>query len=103
MPDMRFALSTSPQRTTWAWLAEVWDLADQHEVFESAWTFDHFYPLFGDSSEDCLEGWVTLTALLARTPRALVEGKEPRVLTCQLGGHLHAVDINGEMHDRTVR
>jgi len=66
---MRFALSTSPQRTTWAWLAEVWDLADELEVFESAWTFDHFYPLFGDSSEDCLEGWVTLTALLARTRR----------------------------------
>lgn len=66
---MRYGISTSPQRTTWSWLAEVWDLADQLEVFESAWTFDHFYPLFGDSSEDCLEGWVTLTALLARTRR----------------------------------
>jgi alkanesulfonate monooxygenase SsuD/methylene tetrahydromethanopterin reductase-like flavin-dependent oxidoreductase (luciferase family) len=66
---MRYALSTSPQRTTWSWLADVWDRADDHEVFESAWTFDHFYPLFGDSSEDCLEGWVTLTALLARTRR----------------------------------
>lgn len=66
---MRYALSTSPQRTTWAWLAEVWDIADELEVFESGWTFDHFYPLFGDSSEACLEGWVTLTALLARTRR----------------------------------
>lgn len=66
---MRYALSTSPQRTTWSWLADVWDRADDHAVFESAWTFDHFYPLFGDSTEDCLEGWVTLTALLARTRR----------------------------------
>lgn len=66
---MRFALSTSPQRTTWPWLAEVWHIADQIDLFESAWTFDHFYPLFGDSSEDCLEGWVTLTALLAQTNR----------------------------------
>lgn len=66
---MRYGISTSPQRTSWSWLAEVWDLADELEVFESAWTFDHFYPLFGDSSEDCLEGWVTLTALLARTQR----------------------------------
>jgi F420-dependent oxidoreductase-like protein len=66
---MRYALSTSPQRCTWAWLAEVWDIADEFEVFESGWTFDHFYPLFGDSSEACLEGWVTLTALLARTRR----------------------------------
>jgi F420-dependent oxidoreductase-like protein len=66
---MRFAISTSPQRTTWPWLREVWQRADGHDVFESAWTFDHFYPLFGDSSEDCLEGWMTLAALLHSTER----------------------------------
>jgi F420-dependent oxidoreductase-like protein len=66
---MRYALSTSPQRTTWPWLLEVWQRADQHEVFESGWTFDHFYPLFGDSTEDCLEGWMTLAALLHETNR----------------------------------
>jgi F420-dependent oxidoreductase-like protein len=66
---MRFALSTSPQRTTWPWLLEVWQRADALEVFESAWTFDHLYPLFGDSSDDCLEGWITLTALLHETAR----------------------------------
>ena len=66
---MRFALSTSPQRTTWQWLLEVWKLADSIEVFESGWTFDHLYPLFGDSTEDCLEGWITLTALLQETTR----------------------------------
>ncbi|MTA15136.1 MAG: TIGR03560 family F420-dependent LLM class oxidoreductase, partial [Actinobacteria bacterium] len=61
--------STSPQRTTWNWLLEVWQRADAHEVFESGWTFDHLYPLFGDSTEDCLEGWITLTALLHETER----------------------------------
>ena len=66
---MRFAFSTSPQRTTWPWLLEVWQRADQHPVLESGWTFDHFYPLFGDSTEDCLEGWITLTALLQATTR----------------------------------
>ncbi len=66
---MRHAISTSPQRTTWEWLLEVWRRADGHEVFESGWTFDHLYPLFGDSSEDCLEGWITLTALLHETER----------------------------------
>jgi F420-dependent oxidoreductase-like protein len=66
---MRYALSTSPQRTTWPWLLEVWQRADHHEVFESGWTFDHFYPLFGDSTEDCLEGWMTLAALLHETRR----------------------------------
>ncbi len=66
---MRFALSTSPQRTTWPWLLDVWQRADAHPVFESGWTFDHLYPLFGDSTEDCLEGWIALTALLHETTR----------------------------------
>ncbi len=66
---MRHAFSTSPQRTTWDWLLEVWQRADQHDTFESGWTFDHLYPLFGDSTEDCLEGWIALTALLQATGR----------------------------------
>jgi F420-dependent oxidoreductase-like protein len=66
---MRFAFSTSPQRTTWPWMLEVWKRADDLEVFESGWTFDHLYPLMGDSTEDCMEGWITLTALLQETRR----------------------------------
>ena len=66
---MRFAFSTSPQRTTWDWILEVWRRADELPVFESGWTFDHLYPLMGDSTEDCLEGWITLTALLQETKR----------------------------------
>mgnify|MGYP003322252076 FL=1 len=66
---MRFAISTSPQRCSWDWLLEVWKRADEIEIYESGWTFDHFYPLFGDSTEDCLEGWITLTALLQETSR----------------------------------
>jgi hypothetical protein len=26
----------------------VWRAADDIEVFESGWTFDHFYPIFSD-------------------------------------------------------
>ena len=66
---MRWAVSTSPQRCSWDWLLEVWQRCDELEVFESGWTFDHFYPLFGDSTEDCLEGWISLTALLQATER----------------------------------
>ena len=66
---MRYAISTSPQRCTWDWLLDVWRKADEIELFESGWTFDHFYPLFGDSTEDCLEGWISLTALLQETKR----------------------------------
>lgn len=66
---MRFGVSTSPQRCTWDWLLDVWRRCDEIELYESGWTFDHFYPLFGDSTDDCLEGWITLTALLQATSR----------------------------------
>ena len=66
---MRFGVSTSPQRCSWNWLLEVWERCDDIELFESGWTFDHFYPIFGDSTEDCYEGWISLTALLQATTR----------------------------------
>ena len=47
----------------------VWKTADDIEVFESGWTFDHFYPIFSDSTGPCLEGWTTLTALAQATTR----------------------------------
>lgn len=66
---MRFAFKTSPQNTTWADMLHVWQAADQIEIFESGWTFDHFYPIVGPSSGPCLEGWTTLTALAQATSR----------------------------------
>ena len=50
----------------------VWKAADDIDVFESGWTFDHFYPIFSDPSGPCLEGWVTLTALAQATRRLRV-------------------------------
>jgi F420-dependent oxidoreductase-like protein len=69
---MRFGIKTAPQQTTWEDITAVWDAADPIELFESGWVFDHFYPLVGDTSGPCLEGWVTLTALAARTKRLRV-------------------------------
>lgn len=66
---MRFAIKTSPQETTFDAMREVWQAADELPVFESAWNFDHFYPIFSDSSGPCMEGWTTLTALAALTKR----------------------------------
>ena len=66
---MRFAFKTAPQHTTWHDMLEVWRAADDIEVFESGWTFDHFYPIWSDSGGDCLEGWVTLAALAQATRR----------------------------------
>ena len=66
---MRFAIKTAPQHTTWPAMLEVWQAADDIELFESGWTFDHFYPIFSDTTGPCLEGWVTLTALAQATKR----------------------------------
>jgi F420-dependent oxidoreductase-like protein len=66
---MRFAIKTSPQNTTWRDLLAVWQAADDIEIFESGWTFDHFYPIFSDPAGPCLEGWMTLAALAQATRR----------------------------------
>ena len=66
---MRFAFKTAPQHTTWADILAVWRAADDIDVFESGWTFDHFYPIFSDTNGPCLEGWTTLIALAQATRR----------------------------------
>ena len=66
---MRFGIKTSPQETTYDAMRAVWQAADEIELFESAWNFDHFYPIFSDSTGPCMEGWVTLTALAEATSR----------------------------------
>jgi F420-dependent oxidoreductase-like protein len=66
---VRFAFKTSPQQTTWAEMLAVWKAADDIEVYESGWNFDHFYPIFDDPTGPCLEGWTTLAALAQATTR----------------------------------
>lgn len=67
---MRFAFSTAPQMCTWDELLPIWTAADEVELFESGWTFDHFEAIFtGNRADPCMEGWITLTALLAATRR----------------------------------
>jgi F420-dependent oxidoreductase-like protein len=69
---MRFAFKTSPQNTTFADMLAVWRAADGIELYESGWTFDHFYPIFSDSTGPCLEGWTVTTALAQATERLRV-------------------------------
>jgi F420-dependent oxidoreductase-like protein len=66
---MRFAFKTANQNTRWDDVLAVWREADDIEVFESGWNFDHFYPIQGDSSGPCLEGWMMLGALAQATQR----------------------------------
>jgi len=69
---MRFAFKNAPQHTPWADMLALWQEGDQIELFESAWSFDHFYPIVGDSNGPCLEGWTTLAALAQATTRLRV-------------------------------
>jgi F420-dependent oxidoreductase-like protein len=65
----RFAIKTPPQHARWSDLLEVWREADRIDLFESAWNFDHFYPMAGDPAGPCLEAWTTLSALAQATSR----------------------------------
>ena len=66
---LRHAIKTPPQHTTWADILSVWREADQIEVFESAWNWDHFYPLAPPHEGANLEGWTALAALAQATNR----------------------------------
>src|ERR1700712_1933202 len=67
---MRFAIKTAPQMTTWAAMLEVWQAADDIDLFESAWNFDHFEPIMGQPRNGpCLEGWTMLAAMATATRR----------------------------------
>lgn len=69
---MRFAIKTRPEHTTWQRMRDVWVAADEFEIFESAWHWDHFYPLSGDMTGPNLEAWTTLAALAQATSRIRV-------------------------------
>jgi F420-dependent oxidoreductase-like protein len=65
----RHALKTPPHHTTWHDLLDMWVAADALEAFESAWHWDHFYPLAPPYDGPNLEGWTTLAALAQATSR----------------------------------
>ena len=69
---MRFGIKTNPQHTEWDRLVATWQKADDVGIIDSAWVFDHFYPIHGDAMGPCLEGWTVLAALTQVTSRVKV-------------------------------
>ncbi len=78
----RHAIKTPPHHGTWQVFLDTWIEADGIEVFESAWNWDHFYPLSPPYDGPSLEGWTMLAALAQATSRlrigAMVNGMHHR-------------------------
>jgi F420-dependent oxidoreductase-like protein len=66
---MKISFKTSQQQTTFDDLAAIWRLADDIDVYDGGWLFDHFYPLFSDESGPCFEAWTLAAALGGMTKR----------------------------------
>ena len=66
---MRFAIKTRPEHQTWEEIRDAWLAADEIPLFESAWNWDHFYPLTPDFGGPCFEAWTMLAAMAQATRR----------------------------------
>jgi alkanesulfonate monooxygenase SsuD/methylene tetrahydromethanopterin reductase-like flavin-dependent oxidoreductase (luciferase family) len=66
---LSFGIKTSPMRTDYRSIVEVWREADAIAAIEHAWLWDHFLPLFGPETDPIHEGWTLLSALAAQTRR----------------------------------
>jgi len=78
----RHAIKTPPHHARWSTFLDIWREADRIDVFESAWNWDHFYPLAPPYDGPNLEGWTMLAALAQATSRlrlgAMVNGMHHR-------------------------
>jgi alkanesulfonate monooxygenase SsuD/methylene tetrahydromethanopterin reductase-like flavin-dependent oxidoreductase (luciferase family) len=64
-----YGIKTSQMGLTYEQAQRIWREADQIDVFEHAWLWDHLVPLRGDVDADALEAWTLLAALAAQTTR----------------------------------
>jgi len=63
---MKYGFKTAPQHTDWGALDAIWALGGTLATFDSAWVFDHIYPVDGDGPN--FEGWTTLALLAHHVP-----------------------------------
>jgi len=67
----KVGIQLQPQHTTMDHLRQAWRSADAMGV-DSIWTWDHFYPLYGEPDGTHFEGWVSLATMAADTASASV-------------------------------
>ena len=93
----RHAIKTPPHHAPWQDFLDTWLEADRIDVYESAWSWDHFYPLAPPYDGPNLEGWTMLAALAQATRRlrrgAMVNGMHHRhpALTANMAATLDII------------
>jgi len=70
-PEVKIGVQIPPQHATMAQLRAAWKRVDAMGV-DSIWTWDHFYPLFGDPDGAHFEGWSLLAAMAESTEHATI-------------------------------
>jgi probable F420-dependent oxidoreductase len=68
---VRVGVQLHPQHTTIDELRAAWEQADELGV-DSIWTWDHFFPLYGDDTGPHFEGWSLLAAMAVTTRQARI-------------------------------
>ena len=68
MPRFRVGIQLQPQATSMAALRDA-AIAAEDLGADSVWTWDHFYPLYGDPEAAHFEGYTLLSAMAAVTSR----------------------------------
>lgn len=66
---MRITFKNRPEHTGWAALEDMWREAERIEHFDGGWLYDHFYPIYGERTGPCFEGWTALSFLAGITSR----------------------------------
>src|SRR6201994_3990473 len=66
---IRVGVQIQPQQADFAQMQEAWRTAEELGV-DSIYTWDHFYPLYGDPDGKHFEGATSLAALAAANERA---------------------------------
>ena len=68
MPEVKIGALCWNQYTDWPSLLQAGIRADELG-YTSLWTWDHLYPIVGDSNGPIFEGWLTITAWAMATQR----------------------------------
>ncbi|MEA4908888.1 MAG: LLM class F420-dependent oxidoreductase [Chloroflexi bacterium] len=71
MTNIRVGVLVQPQHTTWPAYAAAVQRVEALGV-DTIWTWDHFFPCWGDPEGSSFEGWSLLTAMAVLTRRAEV-------------------------------